>query len=352
MRRSILVVPLLVGVSIAGCGSHGSSPSAALPGAASSLQATSQPSASPTPVPTARPSRAAATATRTPTTRTSALPTRRTPTKTVRAAPRSAPVPTKVLVFVEENHSASEALAGMPYLASLARTYGRTTAYRAVTHPSLPNYLALAGGSTFGVHDDAAPASHPLSGDSVFDEALARNRAAKTYAEAMPGNCALSSSGSYAVKHNPWAYFSGSVQRANCRRFDVPMGTPSGGALAHDIANGVLPRVGMAIPDLCHDAHDCSLSTADSWLHTWIRAVMAGPDYRSGRLAIMVTFDEDDSSAGNNVLTVVVSPRTRGVTSSAPYNHYSMLRCTAELAGIPALRNASGARSLCPAFHL
>ena len=38
----------------------------------------------------------------------------------------------------------------MPYLAGLAGEFGRTTAYRAVTHPSLPNYLAVAGGSTFG----------------------------------------------------------------------------------------------------------------------------------------------------------------------------------------------------------
>jgi len=81
-------------------------------------------------------------------------------------------LPTKVLVIVEENHTETSALQQMPYLAALADAYGHTTDYQAVAHPSLPNYLALAGGSTFGVTDDNPPSSHPIAGDSVFDTAL------------------------------------------------------------------------------------------------------------------------------------------------------------------------------------
>src|SRR3954469_1574465 len=103
----------------------------------------------------------------------------------------SAQQPTKVLVLVEENKTQGSALLGMPYLASLARTYGHTTHYRAIRHPSLPNYLAIAGGSTFGVVNDAGPARHRLSGPSVFDRAIAAGSTAKTYAEAMPSNCSL-----------------------------------------------------------------------------------------------------------------------------------------------------------------
>src|SRR3954471_2570884 len=98
--------------------------------------------------------------------------------------------PVKVLVVVEENHTASAALSGMPFLASLASTYGRTTDYHARTHPSLPNYLALAGGTTFGVRDDLNPSSHPLAGQSIFDRAIAGGRTAKTYADSMPSSCA------------------------------------------------------------------------------------------------------------------------------------------------------------------
>ncbi|MCU1593746.1 MAG: phosphoesterase, partial [Frankiales bacterium] len=78
------------------------------------------------------------------------------------AAAASPPV-SKVLTIVFENHGTASASSGMPYLASLGKTYGRATNYRNLTHPSLPNYLAMAGGSTFGVHDDNNPASHKLT---------------------------------------------------------------------------------------------------------------------------------------------------------------------------------------------
>ena len=110
--------------------------------------------------------------------------------------------PDKALV-VEENHTQASALGGMPYLASLADTPGQTTAYRAVSHPSLPNYLALVGGSTFGVSDDRPPADHPVTGDSVLDLTIAAGATAKAYLEDMPGRCTLESTGDYAVKHNP-----------------------------------------------------------------------------------------------------------------------------------------------------
>ena len=103
--------------------------------------------------------------------------------------------PDKALVVVEENHSQSSALSGMPYLASLADTYGQSGAYRAVAHPSLPNYLAIIGGSTFGVTDDQPPADHPVPGASVLDLAIAKAATAKAYIEDMPGPCTLVSSG-------------------------------------------------------------------------------------------------------------------------------------------------------------
>jgi phosphatidylinositol-3-phosphatase len=257
-------------------------------------------------------------------------------------------------VIVEENHSETEAISSMPYLASLANQYGQATDYHAITHPSLPNYLAIAGGSTFGVTDDNPPSSHPIAGNSVFDQTIAAGRTAKTYAESMTSNCQLSSSGEYAVKHNPWAYFNDSVPRANCNAKDVPMGTTTSGNLMNDINSGNLPATGMMIPNLCNDAHDCSLGTADTWLKGWLPKLLAGPDYTSGKLTIIVTFDEDDSSAGNNVAFVVVDPRLNNahkvVTTNS--NHYSMTRWYDQNAGASLLRNASSAADLKGGFGL
>lgn len=260
--------------------------------------------------------------------------------------------PTKVLVVVEENHTEAAALARMPYLAALASGYGHTTRYRAVAHPSLPNYLALAAGSTFGVSSDADPGSQPVAGASAFDRALAAGRTAKAYVESMPSNCAVSSTGDYAVKHNAWAYFVDPVPRADCRRFDVPAGSPAAGALRRDVDTGALPTVGLLIPNLCHDGHDCSLGTADRWLQGWLPMVQRGPDYRTGKLAILLTFDEDDNSADNTVLTVVVAPRTRHLVSSLPFSHYSITRYFAELTGTSPEGSAATAASLRAEFRL
>ncbi len=259
--------------------------------------------------------------------------------------------PEKVLVVVEENKRQQTAIDQMPYLASLTRKHGYAKAYRAVTHPSLPNYLAIVGGSTFGVTTNGGPDQNAIPGPSLLDTAIARGYTAKTYAESMPSNCFIGPNDPYAVKHNPWAYFTDATSRSNCKKFDVPAGTPASGTLQRDIDAGTLPTLGLLIPNLCHDGHDCSLKTADDYLRGWLGKVMAGPDYRSGRLAIIVTFDEDDGSADNTVLTAVISPRTTGVVSDEPFTHYSLARYLAQLirtnppaeaATAPQLRSAFG----------
>ncbi len=213
---------------------------------------------------------------------------------------KTAAGPTKVLVFMVENHSLDEMLTQMPWTAALADRYGYATDYQAMTHPSLPNYLAIAGGSTFGVADDADPSSHPISGPSVFGRALGVGDTARVYAESMTGTCSTTPAGEYAVKHNPWAYFVD--ERAACDRYDVPLEQ-----LASDARAGRLPGAGLVIADMCHIAHDCPLATADEWLRTQVAPVLAGPDFRQGRLVVVITADEDDRSDSNRVLTVVAS---------------------------------------------
>lgn len=258
---------------------------------------------------------------------------------------RSAPVVTKLLVFVVENHSLDEMRGQMPFVSGLARRFGYASHYAAVSHPSLPNYLAMAGGDTFGVTDDAGPASHALHGATVFGQALAHGRTAKVYAEAMPGTCATTEADPYAVKHNAWAYFVD--ERAACRRYDVPLD-----ALPADVGAGRLPEAGLVVPDLCHDAHDCTLAVADGWLRDQVGRVMSGPDWRSGHLAIVVTADEDDHSQGNLVLTLVAHPSLHGVVVDTPLTHYSLTRMYDEVLGADPLRHAAAAPSMLAAFGL
>ena len=252
---------------------------------------------------------------------------------------------TKVLVVVEENHSLSQMKRGMPYTFGLAKRYGYATNYVAMTHPSLPNYIAIASGKTYGIHDDADPSAHRLTGRSVFGQALANHRSAATYAQNMPRRCATTASGPYAVKHNPWAYFVG--ERRQCRAHDFPMGR-----FGRDVSAGTLPRVGMVIPDLNHDAHDGTLGTADTWFKSVMSKVFAGQDWRSGRLAVVLTADEDDRAHGNRVLTVVIHRSQQHHVVTQRLNHYSLTRLYDEAAGLRYLNGARTATSMASAFGL
>jgi hypothetical protein len=282
------------------------------------------------------------TATTSATTPTSATPSA---TRTALRAPSPSTAYSKVMVVVLENHSESDALSGMPYLRSQAERYGVAANSYAVTHPSLPNYLAIAGGSTFGVRDDKPPAAHPLDGESVFGQVLAAGGTAKTYAEAMPSTCDTSASGRYAVKHNPWAYFADTAERAACKKYDVPSGTPESGELHDDVAAG-LPTFSMLIPDLCNDAHDCSLSTADGWLRSWLTAITDGQDFQTGKLLVVVTFDEDDHDAGNHILTVFLHPTLRSVTIEPRFDQYAVSGLVSRLVDAAPLRQAASATNL------
>jgi acid phosphatase len=186
----------------------------------------------------------------------------------------------------------------------------------------------------------------------VFGQLLATRHTAKTYAEAMRAPCELHSDGRYAVKHNPWAYFSTTTERSACRRYDVAAGTVSAGALHDDVARGALPTLGFVVPDLCHDGHNCSTATADAWLKGWVPVLMRGSDYRAGRLVIVITFDEDDHTASNRVLTAVIHPSLTHKVVSLARNHYSLSASISGLAGRTPLQHAARAANLLGAFNL
>jgi len=250
------------------------------------------------------------------------------------------------LVFIVENHSLSQMKSQMPYTFGLAQRFGYATNYTAIQHPSLPNYVAIAGGQTYGITNDDNPSANPVRGTSVFGQAVASGKTAAEFADGMLENCATNNGGSdYAVKHNPWAYFIN--ERGDCQKYDVPVDQ-----LDAAITGGALPNVGMVVPNLCNDAHNCPLGTADTWFRGWMTKIFDGPDWRSGHLAVVLTADEDDSSAGNNVLTVVIHPSQKGNVVTSPLTHYSLTRLYEEVAGVPYLYDAASAPSMTTAFGL
>ncbi len=262
----------------------------------------------------------------------------------------SARVVSKLLVIVEENETTA-AYAQMPYLKGLSNGYGKATAYTGLVHPSLGNYLAMVSGqgtSACGL-GDPLPARCPQSGPTVFGRALSAGKTAKTYAESMLTSCQTTNSTGYAARHNPWVYFTD--ERAGCVAHAASLGTTTSGALRSDVAAGKLPNAGLIVPNLQHDAHDGTLGQADAWLRAWMPQIMAGPDYRSGRLAIVVTFDEG-AGANQNIPFVMVHPSVAKKVVATRFTHFGLCRLYTDVLGVTPLGAAANEPGLRASFGL
>ena len=247
-----------------------------------------------------------------------------TPSPTLAAEPSPTATPSHVFVIVMENRSYSQAIAG-GYTAQLARQYGVATNYHGITHPSLPNYLAMTSGSTWGVTDDGFHALPPGGLGAQLTQAGISWRA---YMEGMGSDCFRNVNG-YALKHNPFPYYGSACP---------PQVMPFSG-FAQDMS-AEIPRFVWITPNQCHSGHDCSTATADAWLAQTVPQILATSAWKDGGV-LFVTWDEGEDSA-NSVLTIVVRPGVHA-ESNVAYNHYSLLATIEDALGVPRLGAATSA---------
>jgi len=247
-----------------------------------------------------------------------------------------------------ENHTYGQVIgsADAPSTNSLAHTYALATNYFAVAHPSLPNYLALVGGSTFGITDDCT-SCHVAGSPSLANQLATAGLTWGDYQEGMPSACFTgpdATAGRYAKKHNPFVYFDSVVSNPSLCSHVVPAT-----ALAGDIAAGRLPAFTWITPNLCNDTHDCSVKTGDTYLAGLVPGLIQalGPHG-----ALFIVWDEGEgsgtagccagSAAGGHVVAIVAGQGVKkAATSAVAYDHYSVLRTIEDNWGLPELGNAS-----------
>ena len=247
-----------------------------------------------------------------------------------------------------------------PYLNSLAAACGLATNYHNITHPSLPNYIAATSGlgdpsgrpldAFFSDCDPSASCS--TAATSIFEQVPS----ARAYEESMPTPCDRHDSGFYAVRHNPPPYY---TSLTGCAQRDLPLTD-----LSSDLAHNALPAFSFITPNSCDDTHNCAVGVGDRWLAREVPQILNSRPYRAGNTVLFITWDEGEggsatycatnqSDIGCRVATVVVSPSTpSGQRSAQLFNHYSLLRTTEELLGVPPLGQARTATSMANAFGL
>lgn len=233
----------------------------------------------------------------------------------------------------------------MPGYNKLAREYTLLTQYYAVTHPSLPNYIALIGGDTFGIAVNCNDCF--INAPSLPDYIEASGRTWKTYQEDMPEPCFLGDKVNYVQKHNPFIYFDPiRLDSARCERSIVPLT-----ALQTDLQAGALPNFSFIKPNLCNDSHDCSLDVSDAWLTNLLSYLVPALDATSKSYFIAMLFEEGQGNhsccglpleAGGRVPVVLYSPLVKnGFEDSTPYTHYSLLKTISAAWGLPHLGHAA-----------
>ena len=235
----------------------------------------------------------------------------------------------QVTVIVMENKSYAAAMAA-PYAASLAAKYAVATNYRAVSHPSLPNYLAITSGSTWGIADDGY---HRLAAGGLGAQMSAAGLPWHAYMEGMTAGC-FDSPYPYALKHNPFAYYGGAC----------PANVSSASAMPSDLAAGATGLVWIS-PGLCNDTHDCPVATGDQWLSRQVPMILASPGWRAGGV-LFIVWDEDDGGGDNRVPLIVVSSRLATHEFTSAFDHYSLLATIEDSLRLPRLGHAVGAPAL------
>jgi hypothetical protein len=121
----------------------------------------------------------------------------------------------------------------------------------------------------------------------------------------------------YATRHNPFVYFHSVIDdQARCDAHVVPLGKVAvgtngaadqfSGHLFEDLQSpSTTPSFLFVTPNLCNDGHDATcaglnvegghaggLVGADLWLKHWMPMILASPAYQSGKMLVVLTFDE------------------------------------------------------------
>jgi hypothetical protein len=269
------------------------------------------------------------------------------------AAPAGAPVRVAVIVLENEEYGQIIGSSQAPFLNALARRYALATESFAITHPSLPNYIALTDGTTTGIASDCTSCS--VAGAGLGGQLAAAHVSWRAFMQSLPRPCFLgASAGEYAKKHDPFAYYDALVsRRSQCARI-VPIDR-----LYSDERTGALPRFSWISPNLCDDMHDCAPAVGDRFLSRLLPPLLRalGPHG-----LLIVTFDEGTSDAGccrlaggGHIVTILAGGLARAhARLSTPVDHYSVLQTIEDLLKLPRLRGADCActPSLAPLLRI
>jgi len=261
-----------------------------------------------------------------------------------------------------------------PYLNSLINAYGFADNYYGLTHPSLPNYYPVIGGTDYGLTYECEAVcifDHGAILTTNIDEAGLTWRG---YAQSQPPGQPLVNSGDYSVAQLPFVAFEGigdneayALQHLfglGQMAIDVSSSETTPDFVwfaANEEFNGEGPIdsiwdvLKFGISQLSA-THQYNVPALDQFLSETVPVILNSVVWHdpAEKSVLVVTFDEDNDNLSlgfgderNHIVTVVIpSPAAvaggmRGgpFIATTQYDHYSLLRMIEDSLGLPTLTN-------------
>ena len=258
-----------------------------------------------------------------------------------------------VVVILMENQGLSDIYqsSSAPYQTQLANSYSLATQYTAVSHPSLPNYMAITGGDTFqswSVTDcDPGPGCNTTS-TSIIDEMDSAGLSWKAYMEDATGPCPISNTSLYGAFYNPFLHYQKVLNnQARCDRI-VPAnpghsGLPDNQLLSDLGSISTASNFIWLTPNLNDSASGevsgATISMGDNYLSKLVPQILNSYIFTTQKAALVITYDEGNGSYPSDYVYTVWAGRVvkTNYQSSVQYSHYSLLRTLESIWGLSAL---------------
>jgi phospholipase C len=249
-----------------------------------------------------------------------------------------------VFTIVMENHDRAEILgsSAAPYINQLATANAVAAGYHdSFVHPSKPNYIWMVAGQNFGIlnNDDPGRGNVISATSHLADQIERAGLTWKTYQESMGAPCGLQSHDLYAVKHNPFAYFSDingwdgqtfqPSQRCNDHIVDYSQ-------LDADLASGQVPDYVFITPNMINDMHNGTVADGDAWLSREVPKILASPAYLDGGVLFLL-WDEGSNQSDDPPFIAVSPSAQHGFVSHATYDTSAFLKTTQTILGLELL---------------
>jgi hypothetical protein len=271
---------------------------------------------------------------------------------------------------VDPNHIGPEQFT--PYLNGLGAHNRVALNYFGVTHPSLPNYVAMIAGDFFGIsnnNDSCYTPDHDkdcngVDAQNLVDQLEAANISWEGLFESMPSAGFLgakfpSESKLYAQKHNPFVYFknvtSEPTRLAKLRRFVIE-------ELKSELSDPTLAsRFIYIVPNQCNDQHgtdgceprSLALKAGDAFLRNVVPEITNSPAFTE-QSVLFITWDNSaghesccgSQKGGGRIPLIAITKRALALRATTYVDHYSLLATIEDGFGFPRLAHANRAATL------